>query len=86
MLPFVFFIRLNYPAAPMTLTIFTVTIGLVMGYSWQDATFPTLSTAGKIFESCCRILLGANSVLRALLGVGIEVAWVCGPIIVYALT
>ena len=45
--PFLFFIRLHYPAAPMTLTIFIVTVGLVIGYSWQDAKAPNLSNAGK---------------------------------------
>ncbi|KAH8111149.1 hypothetical protein DFH11DRAFT_1880050 [Phellopilus nigrolimitatus] len=45
--PFLFFIRLNYPAPAMTLTIFLVTVGLVVGYSWQDEHFPTLSNQGK---------------------------------------
>ncbi|PAV21583.1 hypothetical protein PNOK_0154000 [Pyrrhoderma noxium] len=44
--PFLFFARLNYPASPMTLTIFCVTTGLVFGYSWQDTHLPSLSYAG----------------------------------------
>ncbi|KAL5518361.1 hypothetical protein ACEPAH_43 [Sanghuangporus vaninii] len=44
--PFLLFIRLYYPAAPMSRTIFLVTIGLVIGYSWQDAKLPNLSNAG----------------------------------------
>lgn len=47
----------------MTLTIYTVTIGLVMGYSWQDATFPTLSTAGENYESRSKVLPGTNFLL-----------------------
>ncbi|KAL5495894.1 hypothetical protein ACEPAI_1358 [Sanghuangporus weigelae] len=48
--PFLFFIRLYYPAAPVTLTLFVVTISLVVGYSWQDAKFPNLSNAGLGIE------------------------------------
>ncbi|OCB89516.1 hypothetical protein A7U60_g3311 [Sanghuangporus baumii] len=58
--PFLFFIRLYYPAAPMALTIFLVTIGLVVGYSWQDAKMPNLSNAGGF---------------AVLYGLGVEVAW-----------
>ncbi|KAH8105763.1 hypothetical protein DFH11DRAFT_1278514 [Phellopilus nigrolimitatus] len=45
--PIIFFIRLYYPAPMLTLIIFLLTIVLVLGYSWQDEHFPTLSNKGK---------------------------------------
>ncbi|KAH8109100.1 hypothetical protein DFH11DRAFT_1629750 [Phellopilus nigrolimitatus] len=45
--PVFYFIRFNYAAQPMTLTIFIMTVGLVLGYSWQDTHDPTLSNAGR---------------------------------------
>ncbi|KAI5122416.1 hypothetical protein M0805_002966 [Coniferiporia weirii] len=45
--PIFFFIRYNFPASPMTLTIFLLTTGLVIGYSWQDTHNPSLSNAGR---------------------------------------
>ncbi|KAI5115077.1 hypothetical protein M0805_006708, partial [Coniferiporia weirii] len=66
--PFVFFIRFYYPASPMTLTIFTVTIGLIVGYSWQDTHLPTLSNEGKgIHVAWVRFLLVTIGVTVAFL-------------------
>ena len=45
--PTLFFIKLYYPAAPMTLTIFTVTVGLVIGYSWQDTHLNLIANSGE---------------------------------------
>jgi hypothetical protein len=36
--PMVFAVRLYYPASPLTTIIFTVSVGLVVGYSWINAT------------------------------------------------
>ncbi|THH04285.1 hypothetical protein EW145_g5635 [Phellinidium pouzarii] len=45
--PILFFIRYYFPASALTLTIFLMTAGLVIGYSWQDTHDPTLSNAGR---------------------------------------
>ena len=39
-----------YPGVPITLVIFSVTVSLVVGYSWQDATLPTLAQQGVGIE------------------------------------
>ncbi|KAH8111150.1 hypothetical protein DFH11DRAFT_644694 [Phellopilus nigrolimitatus] len=49
-LPLLFFINFNYPATEITLTILVLTVGLVLGYSWQDEHQPTLSDQGKGFR------------------------------------
>ncbi|KAL5501058.1 hypothetical protein ACEPAH_9445 [Sanghuangporus vaninii] len=48
--PVLFFFRYYFPASPMTLTIFLLSIGLVIGFSWQDTHDPSPSTAGKGFS------------------------------------
>lgn len=55
--PIMFFIRLYYPAAPITLTIFGTTVGLVIGYSWQDEHLALLTNQGvysdQLLENPC---------------------------------
>lgn len=70
--PVFFFGRLYFPASPMTLTIFFVTTVLVVGYSWQDTHFPTLSNAGKSVY----FILEPVSNGCGLKGWGLSVAWV----------
>lgn len=48
--PLFFFVRLYWPVQPMTSIIIFVTVGLVIGYSYQDTHLPTSSSPGWGFD------------------------------------
>ena len=57
--PVYFFIRLYFPATPVTLSSYCVSLALVIGFSWQDTHYPNLSTSG----TCNLIILGTKLIL-----------------------
>ncbi len=56
--PLFFMVRLYYPAPPITLIISGVTLSLIVGYSWQNATFPTYHAIGYGIDVFWRRLVG----------------------------
>lgn len=56
--PMIFLARLYYPAPPITSIITTVTVALIIGYSWQDTHNPSYGNLGYGIEVGWRRLVG----------------------------
>lgn len=54
------FARLYSPAATQVNIIFIATFALIVGYSWQNTTYPSLSSIGSGFEVAWRRFLGVG--------------------------
>ncbi|GAA5852185.1 hypothetical protein JCM8547_006692 [Rhodosporidiobolus lusitaniae] len=70
--PFIFFWRVHMQPV-MTAILPAVTAQLVIGYSWQDAHFPALSTVGYGFDVCWRRFV------CVMIGISIAFVWAFVP-------
>ncbi|GAA5894372.1 hypothetical protein JCM6882_007642 [Rhodosporidiobolus microsporus] len=67
--PFIFFYRVHLKGHPMTAILPAITAQLVIGYSWQDAHAPALSTVGYGWSVCWRRFV------CVMIGISIAFVW-----------
>ncbi|GAA5833075.1 hypothetical protein JCM11251_006506 [Rhodosporidiobolus azoricus] len=71
--PLIFFYRVHFKGHPMTQILPSITAQLVIGYSWQDAHYPALSTVGYGWAVCWRRFV------CVMIGISIAFVWAFVP-------